>query len=148
MRPAFHIANAFFGNAKMREEPALFHIYSEWKCNSRQLHFRGMQFGGRMKKGALSVAATKGRLDGLRALRDVLTAQIEDQATPPAAVAALAGRLTTVLDQIEALEREQPQKSRVDELANRRKTRRAGATGAADAPGDRVDRRAGGRRAR
>jgi hypothetical protein len=107
-----------------------------------------MQCGGGVKKGALSVAATKGRLDGLRALRDVLTSQIEDQATPPAAVAALAGRLTTVLDQIEALEREQPQKSRVDELANRRKTRRAGAPGASDAPGDRVDRRAGGRRAR
>lgn len=88
-----------------------------------------------------------GRLDRLVALRDRLTALIGDADTNATAVAALAGRLVVVLEQIEVLEREKPARSKVDELAQRRKSRRAdAASGVPAAAAD--DRRARGTRAR
>lgn len=73
---------------------------------------------------SLPESVAVGRLEGLKALRDVIAAEIvagpasEKQVSQ---TAALARQLTDVLRQIEELEKAQPKGSFVDELAKRRK---------------------------
>lgn len=74
-----------------------------------------------------AAAASGDRLRTLRAMRDVL-AQAMDEA-PAAVVAQVAARLQSVVAEIEAVERQQPQRSVVDEL-RRRRAEREGAAGA------------------
>lgn len=82
----------------------------------------------------LTVEASKGRLEGLRALRDVLAATIESAG--PEQTAALARQLRDVLGDIDALERAKGRKgSLVDELADRRKARGSDAEGVAGSGG-------------
>lgn len=68
--------------------------------------------------------ARVGRLEGLRALRNVLAREIEKG---EGQTAALAKQLRDVLRDIAELERLMPSKSVVDDLANRRRARRDGA---------------------
>ncbi len=79
------------------------------------------------------VVATGERLASLRALRDRLAADL-DACGSARDVVGLAGRLTDVLAQIEAAERENPtvKGTALDELAKRRKA--AGRSDASGAP--------------
>jgi hypothetical protein len=76
---------------------------------------------------SIAKAAAKGHLDGLRAMRDKLAADMDR--AEASFVAQIAGRLQAVLDRIAQLEGSAiPEVSKVDELANRR--REAGAAAA------------------
>ena len=69
-------------------------------------------------------AAKRSHLDGLRAMRDKLAADMD--LAEPAVVAQIAGRLQAVMDRIAELEAAPPPEvSRVDELAGRRAGRSA-----------------------
>lgn len=86
---------------------------------------------------SLSRAAAAGRLDGLRVLRDVVAGKIEAEGPS----AALVRELREVMREIGELEKALPKGSVVDDLASRRKSRRAGAAGVAEAgPGGRKQR--------
>ena len=68
----------------------------------------------------VSDAVTVSHLDGLRAMRDKLAADMD--AAEPSVVAQISGRLQAVLDRIADLERAAPPEvSKVDELAAKRK---------------------------
>jgi hypothetical protein len=68
----------------------------------------------------IASAAAKGHVEGLRAMRDKLAADM-DQAGP-GVVAQIAGRLQAVLDRIAELEGSAvPEVSKVDELAGKRR---------------------------
>jgi hypothetical protein len=78
----------------------------------------------------LREAVARGRLDGLRALRDVLTADIESGPGDKASqTAALARQLREVLREIDTIEQSRPKDSVVDELTSRRASRRATSAG-------------------
>lgn len=86
----------------------------------------------------LTDAVREGRLEGLRALRDVIAKEIDDGPKGEKAVsqtAPLARQLRDVLDQIAVLEKSQPKASFVDDLSRRREARVAGTEGAAAAAG-------------
>lgn len=88
----------------------------------------------------LADAVKSSRLAGLCALRDALAVEIEAGPQGEKAVsqtAALARQLREVLREVSELERLNPKKSVVNDLASRRKTRRSTAKGAAEAGGDR-----------
>lgn len=87
----------------------------------------------------LTEAVQMGRLDGLRALRDALAREIVAGRVERGVsqTASLGRQLREVLKEVDELERLNPKKSVVDDLANRRKTRRAAAKGAVEAGGDR-----------
>ena len=73
---------------------------------------------------SLKAEVGKGRLAGLRALRDRLALELEAD-LDAGQTAPLARQLRETLREIEALEAAQPRDSRVDELANRRQAGRA-----------------------
>jgi len=85
-----------------------------------------------------TVAATGDRRKTLEAMRDKL-AEAFDEA-PPAVVAQIAGRLSAVLAELEALPGER--KSSLDELASRRSDRLSEAKAAKPADGQARQRRA------
>jgi hypothetical protein len=94
---------------------------------------------------SLSKGVKTGRLEGLKALRDRIVQEIDSGAARPSDVASLAGRLTVVLEQIEALEKaQQVRNDSIDEIASKRAARRAATKGAGAAGRRRVDRGAGG----
>ena len=69
----------------------------------------------------IAAAAAKGHLDGLRAMRGKLAADMDRAG--PSVVAQIAGRLQAVLDRIAELEAAAPPEvSKVDELASRRES--------------------------
>lgn len=81
------------------------------------------------RKPTLVAAAGKSRLDGLKALRDVIAAEIANGPTGVRALsqtAPLARQLRDVLREIDDLEAAVPKGSVVDDLATRRTARRAG----------------------
>jgi hypothetical protein len=99
-------------------------------------------------------AVKESRLEGLRALRDVLAAEIRDGPSVPdgnrpvaSQTPALAGQLRAVLGEIDVLEKSSRKGSSVDEIAQRRSARRADAAGDVPASVDRVKRRGGSDRA-
>ena len=80
----------------------------------------------------LSAQVKLGRLEGLRQLRDELAREIENGRQPKAP---LAKQLRDTLRDIAELERLVPGGSVVDDLASRRRTRRASAAGEPDTEG-------------
>lgn len=87
---------------------------------------------------SVSKASAEGRLEGLRALRDALAAEIDAGPSEKGSqTAALARQLRDVLREVDELERERPRGSIVDELREhkKRKARGAGAEGAAASSG-------------
>lgn len=99
----------------------------------------------RRKPVTLSAAVQVSELEGLRALRSVLAAEIESPRGEVPQTAALARQLRDVLAQISALEKLVVKGSVVDDLAGRRTKRRAAvAKGSAKSGGDGVDERTGG----
>lgn len=84
-----------------------------------------------------TAAKTGDRRKTLEAMRDKLATDMEE--APPAVVAQIAGRLSAVMAELDALPAEE--RSRSDELAERRKARRTAAKVASTAAGDGVKRR-------
>lgn len=70
-------------------------------------------------------AASGNRLDALRELRDVLAGSIAD-CESGRDLAALSGRLQSVLEQIDELEPKKAAGDGIDEIAQRRAARRSG----------------------
>jgi hypothetical protein len=87
----------------------------------------------------LTEAVQVGRLDGLRALRDALAREIVAGRVERGVsqTASLGRQLREVLKEVDELERLNPKKSVVDDLANRRQARRSTAANTAEAGGDR-----------
>jgi hypothetical protein len=69
----------------------------------------------------------QGQLVGLKALRDVLAASLEDPATPPHTRAPLARQLQAALREIEALEPAPREPDMIDRFRMQRDERRAAA---------------------
>lgn len=83
-------------------------------------------------------ASAHGRLEGLRALRDALAAEIDaGPGVKGSQTAALARQLRDVLREVDELERARPRGSIVDELREhkKRKARGSGSAGAVQAAG-------------